>query len=383
MKRNALLSAILIYVSTAMAQLPDGLYAVFDTTMGSFTCRLDYAEAPLTCANFAGLAEGSQNWMKPDSSHVRNAPFYDGLIFHRVIDTFMIQSGCPLGTGTSGPGYAIPDEFDEALTHSGPGILSMANYGPDSGGSQFFITLEETSWLDNNHSVFGEVVEGMEVVEAIGAVATDISDRPLIDVSINSVTILRIGTQAQNFDPSAQSLPKVGVYPLAVTAAKELTATAIPALAQIKLFESTNLTDWIPTTELFVTEEGGIDWSDPIPDNATSVFFKAQQVLYQDSVTTFSDVAGKTLTFTQGTSVLVFKPTGDGSEGTCDIVGNPDTLDYWEDWTDLAYPGVVVFQPSYYAALKFILSVNGTCRGYQWNGAQWNNVGLFTFTMSQ
>ncbi len=382
MKRTALLTAILIYASTVMAQLPDGLYAVFNTTKGGFTCRLDYVEAPLTCANFIGLAEGSQNWVDPDSDNVRNSPYFDGLIFHRVIDTFMIQGGCPLGTGTSGPGYAIPDEFDPGLTHSGPGILSMANSGPDSGGSQFFITLVATSWLDNNHSVFGEVVEGMDVVEAIGAVATDTADRPLTDVVITGITILRIGPDAANFDPSAQPLPKVEGCPLVVTAEPEVTISEIAPLTNIRLFESTNLTDWALSTELYLPEAVS-DWSEPVSNDGTFSFFKAQQIVYKDSVTAFSDIAGKTLTFTQGTSVLSFNPSGGDELGTCSILDYPvDTLTYWADWTDYAYPGIVVFQPDSYSAFKFILSTNGICRGYQWNGVQWNDVGPFTFTMS-
>ncbi|MEX0323998.1 MAG: peptidylprolyl isomerase [Puniceicoccaceae bacterium] len=381
MKRTALLTAILFYASTAMAQLPDGLYAVFDTTMGEMTCRLDYDKAPLTCANFIGLAEGSQNWVDPESSNVRNAPFFDDLKFHRVIDAFMIQTGCPLGTGSSGPGYNIPDEFDDALTHSGPGILSMANYGPDTGGSQFFITLDATTWLDDYHSIFGEVVEGMEVVEAIGAVPTDALDRPLVDVTIRGVTILRIGTEAENFDPSNQPLPEVEAYPLALTTASEVSGSAVDPLTNISLFESTNLTDWELSIDMYFTQETD-GWAEPVSTEGSSIFFKAHQISYKDSVTDFLDIAGKTLTFTQGANILVFNPEGNGDSGTCEIVGNADTLDFWAEWTDSAYPGVVVFQPSLYSALRFILSTSGTCRGYQWDGFQWNDVGLFSFTLS-
>jgi cyclophilin family peptidyl-prolyl cis-trans isomerase len=378
MKKTLLLTAILIYGNTAMAQLSDGLYAVINTTMGGITCRLDYVKAPITCANFVGLAEGSQNWVDPESGNIRNAPFYDELIFHRVIEAFMIQGGCPLGTGSSGPGYAIPDEFDDTLTHYGPGILSMANSGPDSGGSQFFITLVETPWLDNKHSVFGEVVEGMDVLQAIGAVATDISDRPLIEVSITGITILRNGTAAENFSPSAQPLPEVIPQPLSVEAVMEVTMVAIPGLTTVKLFNSDNLTDWTVAAEQYFPE-AATGWSNPIPQDA---FYKAARVVYKDSVTTFSDIAGKTLTFTQGTSVLAFNPAAGGASGTCDIVGNPDNLTFWADWTDGAYPGVVVFQPEIYTPFRFVLSINGTCRGYQWSGGGWNDVGLFTLTVS-
>jgi cyclophilin family peptidyl-prolyl cis-trans isomerase len=148
--------------------------AHFNTSLGSFQVELFEGRAPETTKNFIQLAEKS---------------FYDGLVFHRVIDDFMIQGGCPEGTGRGGPGYKIDDEFHPELRHDAPGVLSMANAGPNTGGSQFFITLKATSWLDDKHAVFGRVVEGMDVVEAIGKVETDGSDRPQEDVKVESVQI--------------------------------------------------------------------------------------------------------------------------------------------------------------------------------------------------
>ncbi|MBP2656873.1 MAG: Peptidylprolyl isomerase [Firmicutes bacterium] len=148
--------------------------AKFDTSMGEFKIELFEDKTPITTKNFIDLAEKE---------------FYDGVVFHRVIADFMIQGGCPLGNGTGGPGYKIPDEFHPELKHDVPGILSMANAGPNTGGSQFFITLVPTPWLDNRHSVFGKVIEGMEVVEKIGVVETGRNDRPLEDVVIQKVTI--------------------------------------------------------------------------------------------------------------------------------------------------------------------------------------------------
>ena len=148
--------------------------AVFETTMGNFTIELYNDLAPLTCRSFMDLAQ-------------RN--FYDGIIFHRVIDGFMIQGGDPRGTGTGGPGYTIPDEFGEGLTHDSEGILSMANAGPNTGGSQFFITLAPTPWLDGRHAIFGRVTEGMDVVRAIGKTRTTPADKPVVDVVINKLTI--------------------------------------------------------------------------------------------------------------------------------------------------------------------------------------------------
>jgi peptidyl-prolyl cis-trans isomerase A (cyclophilin A) len=147
--------------------------AKFSTNQGDFTIELFEDRAPATTRNFIDLAEKG---------------FYDGLTFHRVIDNFMIQGGCPQGTGTGGPGYKIKDEFHPELRHDAAGVLSMANAGPDTGGSQFFITLAATPWLDNKHAVFGKVVSGMDVVQKIGKVRTDSGDRPAepiaMDVSI-------------------------------------------------------------------------------------------------------------------------------------------------------------------------------------------------------
>ena len=150
--------------------------AVFETNHGTFEIELFEDKAPITVKNFIDLAEKG---------------FYNGLIFHRVIDGFMIQGGDPNGTGTGGPGYTIPDEFHKDLKHDSEGVLSMANAGPNTGGSQFFITLAATPWLDGHHSVFGKVVKGMDVVREIGKVDTDFQDKPLAKVVMEKVTVRR------------------------------------------------------------------------------------------------------------------------------------------------------------------------------------------------
>jgi peptidyl-prolyl cis-trans isomerase A (cyclophilin A) len=166
------------------------MFAVFETTMGKIKIKLFRDKVPKTVDNFVDLAEGNKEWI--DGKEKKKTHFFDGLIFHRVIPKFMIQSGDPLGTGTGGPGFTFNDEFHPDLTHSKPGILSMANRGKNTNGSQFFITTVETPWLDNKHSVFGEVVEGMDVVEAISNVPRDQSnDKPLKPVTIKKVTIIR------------------------------------------------------------------------------------------------------------------------------------------------------------------------------------------------
>ena len=156
-------------------------FALFDTTEGAFKIKLFADKAPKTVENFVSLADGSKT----------GKPFYDGLIFHRVIPNFMIQGGCPEGSGRGGPGYKFADEFHPSLRHSKKGILSMANSGPNTNGSQFFITVAETAWLDNKHTVFGEVVEGYDVVEKISKVPKSSQDRPMKDVQVRSVKIER------------------------------------------------------------------------------------------------------------------------------------------------------------------------------------------------
>jgi peptidyl-prolyl cis-trans isomerase A (cyclophilin A) len=167
------------------------VYAQFATTEGNFTARLFDEEAPNTVANFIGLAEGTKEWTDPRSNRRVKQPYYDGVIFHRVIDGFMIQGGDPLGQGIGGPGYTFADEFHPSLRHNKAGILSMANRGPNTNGGQFFITLAPTPHLDDRHTIFGEVVEGMDVVQAIGQTPTGDRDRPIKDVVIQSITIER------------------------------------------------------------------------------------------------------------------------------------------------------------------------------------------------
>lgn len=162
----------------------NGLSAVFSTTLGEFEIELFHKECPETVWNFVNLAEGTQKTSK-------EGKFYDGLIFHRVIRGFMIQGGCPEGSGRGGPGYRFQDEFNANLRHSSEGILSMANAGPGTNGSQFFITLAPTPHLDGRHTVFGKVTRGMDVVKKIGDTPTGAMDRPRTDVVINSVSIKR------------------------------------------------------------------------------------------------------------------------------------------------------------------------------------------------
>jgi cyclophilin family peptidyl-prolyl cis-trans isomerase len=171
------------------SDLPDGLYAEMETSRGTILLSLEYKKTPMTVANFVGLAEGTIKFENRSSKR-----FYDGLTFHRVIKDFMIQGGDPRGNGTGGPGYAFPDEFSLSLRHDGPGVLSMANSGPGTNGSQFFITHKATPWLDYKHTVFGHVVSGQETVASIQQGDT-----------IKSVKILRVGREAEAFRVTQES----------------------------------------------------------------------------------------------------------------------------------------------------------------------------------
>src|SRR5690349_2170735 len=161
--------------------MPNEIYAVFDTSEGQFKAKLHADKAPQTVENFVSLAEGTKT----------GKPFFDGTVFHRVIPDFMIQGGDPEGTGRGGPGYTFADEFHASLKHDKPGLLSMANRGPNTNGSQFFVTVAPTPWLDNKHAIFGEVVEGYDVVQKISQAARNAQDRPVKEVKVHSVKIER------------------------------------------------------------------------------------------------------------------------------------------------------------------------------------------------
>src|SRR5215831_716503 len=175
-----------------MARQP-GVYAIFDTSEGTIACRLFEQEAPVTVKNFIELAEGTREWEHPRGGKKTNTPLYHGTIFHRVIPDFMIQGGDPAGTGMGGPGYRFQDETKHSPHRfDKPGKLAMANSGPNTNGSQFFITVAPTQWLTGNHTIFGEVVEGQDVADKISKVARGAQDKPNKAVVLESVTIERV-----------------------------------------------------------------------------------------------------------------------------------------------------------------------------------------------
>jgi peptidyl-prolyl cis-trans isomerase A (cyclophilin A) len=195
LKKLLLCAILLLSVSNAFAaesiDKKGPLYATLRTSMGDIVVQLFEDKAPKTVANFVGLATGTKEWTNPKTGEKVKRPLYNGTIFHRVIPGFMIQGGDPLGNGTGGPGYRFADEFHPDLRHTKGGILSMANAGPNTNGSQFFITLAPTLHLDNHHSVFGAVVKGEEVLIAIGNVPRNPNDRPIKDVVLKEVVVSR------------------------------------------------------------------------------------------------------------------------------------------------------------------------------------------------
>lgn len=169
---------------------PAGLYAVFETSQGRIVCRLFEEKAPVTVQNFVDLARGAKKWHDATENEWSERPYYNGLTFHRVIPKFMIQGGDYMGNGTGRVGYTFEDEFSPGLVFDRPGKLAMANAGPNTNGAQFFITVDATPWLDQKHSIFGEVAEGQEVADSISKTARDVHDRPLKPVRIRRVVIV-------------------------------------------------------------------------------------------------------------------------------------------------------------------------------------------------
>lgn len=186
--------------------LDNGLYAEFVTSNGTFVAKLYHDATPLTVSNFVELAEGTHEMV---DSTWKGKPYYNGLTFHRVMENFMIQGGDPKADGTGSPGYVFPDEFVDSLKHDRKGVLSMANPGPDSNGSQFFITLKDTPWLDNKHSIFGEIVIGQEIVDSIGLVEVNKpSNKPVVDVVIQEVNIINKGVTVPSFKAQMEEIEK-------------------------------------------------------------------------------------------------------------------------------------------------------------------------------
>ena len=279
----------------------DGLFAIIETTKGTIRAQLEYEKVPTVVANFVGLIEGTQTSLDLLSGALNESSgFYDDMIFHRMIDDFMIQTGSPNRRGTDGPGYVFQDEFHPSLTHE-PFVLSMANSGPNSNGSQFFIPVKETPWLNNVHSVFGEIVEGTDVVTAISKVATDQGDRPVEEVTLKSIKIERIGAAAEAFSVESVQLPVVrhlkstwrrtdGLFRL---------ESKFQPNSDVQLYASPNLQEWTSERIAFfgddeATPDLPVDVSDVVTGRRTN-FFRIAEIAYPTVVFPPPFVIGKTL----------------------------------------------------------------------------------------
>jgi peptidyl-prolyl cis-trans isomerase A (cyclophilin A) len=317
-RQAVLLVALLGSISSSHAQYTNGIYAEFNTSMGSFTCRLEYALAPKACANFIGLATGQRPWLDLPSGVVKTNPFYDGTTFHRVIAGFMNQGGSRNALGTDGPGYSFVDEFNPTLRHDGFGVLSMANSGPDSNGSQYFITVSAQPQLDDVHTVFGRLYGGSNVVYGINHVSTDANNKPLTNVTVNSVNIRRVGPAAIGFDLNTNSLALV--TNLATQIARAGTNISLSFSNRLnadnRFYVSTNLATWSGNS-LGIEVDAGYSNSLLRSASLPSEFYHMAQVQYPPSLFVPRTVLSKTLTMVfaggNGTFVIGFDGGGGGS----------------------------------------------------------------------
>lgn len=317
------LLAALSFALASAAPSAAQIYADFETSMGDFTCQLNYVAAPQAVANFIGLAEGSRPWVDGVTGAVHTGkPFYDGITFHRVIAGFMNQSGSRNAQGTDGPGYVFRDETN-GLTHSGPGILSMANSGSDTNGSQFFITAAAANHLNGIHTVFGTVTSGLNIVTAINQVATGANNKPLVPVVLEKVSIRRLGGPAQAFSIHDQKLPVPaaanGILKMEKGVGTDFILNQpIPAGSILQVYRSTNLSTW---TRLGESYQGTGATGDPEIgfDNASlpNAFYNVTLTTYPDASAP-SSTAGRTLRadwpINGGTAHIIctFDATGNG-----------------------------------------------------------------------
>jgi peptidyl-prolyl cis-trans isomerase A (cyclophilin A) len=364
----------------------NGIFADFTTSLGTFTCQLSYSNAPKAVANFIGLATGERPWLDLTTGQVRSDPFYDGLTFHRVIKGFMDQTGSRNSLGTDGPGYAFVDEFSSLLTFNTPWVLGMANSGPDSNGSQFFVTVEPYTSGNNVYTVFGRVVSGTNVVAAINQVGTDANDKPLTNVYLQRVTIRRVGDAALAFDINAHGLPVVTNLPLSLVRGSGSVSLLFSnrSYADNRLYSSTNLTAWTPR-KLGIEIGAPSSNSISVPSVAPEQFFRFAQVQYPSSTLAPKDVLNRTLTlnlvYTGGkaTNTIGFNSSGGG---TYALAGSPSGTVTSYSWSQQPYNGLLY--PINYSGLytmsldlNFSSLTDGTLSGTVYSSPSFSVTGTF------
>ncbi len=337
-KGLVILGMLIVSAVTSNAQYTNGIYAEFNTSMGSYTCRLEYAIAPKTCANFIGLVTGGQSWLDIPSGVTKTNPFYPGTTFHRVIAGFMNQGGSKNALGTDGPGYQFVDEFSPSLRHDSFGVLSMANSGPDSNGAQYFITVSPQPSLNDVHSVFGKVYGGSNVVYAINQAATGANDKPLTNITVNSINIRRVGASAIGFDITTNGLPTV--TNLNVKIAKVATNISLTFTNRLdvenKLYFSSTLASWNSTSIGVETSADGLTNSIFFSTTSTQQFFKMAQIKYASTLLPPRSVAGRVITivFTNGASGTLVTTVNSGGNGSYTYNSSPGAVlfsTYYQD----------------------------------------------------
>lgn len=271
------------------APLQAQIYADVSTTMGGFTVELYHEDSPMTVANFIGLAEGSKNWINSTTGEVKkNQPYYNGIIFHRVIAGFMNQVGSPKGDGTDGPGYTFPDEVSNGVLHDKAYLLSSANSGPNTNGSQMFITVDATPWLDGVHTVFGKVTVGTDIIDSINQVAVS-GNTPVTEVSITDVQVRRVGPEANAFDVSTQGVPEVSEASIQI----ELSSEGTPQISfdqqpgtSLNFLSSPDLISW-DSSSRYLSEQNLSISEHPLENLSTRAFFNQPSIITWGSKATF------------------------------------------------------------------------------------------------
>lgn len=377
------MAGLVLLAALPFAAGSDGLFATFVTSRGNFTVQLAHEAVPATVANFVGLAEGSRAWLEESTGKLVRRPFYDGLTFHRVVPDFVIQAGSPDGSGADGPGYSFGDEFHLSLVHDQAGVLSMANSGPDTNGSQFFITLNATAWLNKKHSVFGRVVEGMDVVYGIGNSASG-------STTIERVEISRVGAAAQSFDASGpHGLPQWRDTTARWAQGWNLAVEREP-FTEHRFLGSENLQAWEYLGRVFDAAppgSGPIDMSGVVAGRS-KYFLRAAKLQYARRPANF---LGQTLDLdlasgNQNLRMTFSSQPVDGNAGTYKLDQNTEDLiaDYFVDHdssatalgVDLAGAGMFTFR------LKFQTETGGWFTGqvYGATNGLWPFFGTFQIT---
>lgn len=333
-----------VWTSNA-APATDGMFATFSitrggTAVGEFTCKLEFEKVPRTVANFVGLAEGTLPFIDFQNGYLVQRPFYDGLRFHRVVrepTPFVIQGGLPNGSGTAGPGYTFPDEFDATLRHDKAGILSMANSGLHSNGSQFFITLSATPGLDDVHNIFGEVVEGTATVNSVQK-----------EDVIESIVILRNGLAAINFDVEAEALPTLADANPSLTKTDTTAVLAYPknANSEFFVFHGDTVTDWVPLDGQEMQGPNPILTPRDVASTATGKsqqFYSVVRVSYPTTIFTPAHVTGKRITLNDSGGFTLTLSIIDGTSGTYVFQNGTETFGPYQInsyvWNQEAYRG--------------------------------------------